>query len=479
MRSKHIFVIVLLMLTASKAQASWLSEITGIDIDLNRGTISLKPPNLGAIPQMIQNLPKDAGQVLLNPAAPVVATAIRFSRGQALNRGVKPIPPEVRQVLEPYFPPQILDTARWTTAGGISIDAALNNWFNQEGAIVYDDVIVFAHAQLTINNVELWAHELTHVLQYSQVGVETFAFHYSFNWNALESQARSNADRIVASINASQNGLARSWGYEGQPVTASQRPTWDAMNQAAQITLICNDPRGCETTLGSGVRVESPGAELKAKITCTLDNDIDEETVKPCTSYLGDSYKLIFSVASDFIDGDTSEDEFNGYLVSTDDERIYACNKLKAIGNDKEAGKKFSDRCIIKARNDIMQIIELAKTEKVIKLNKSRDPNNGRVERVSIAVVKDSIDASGVDIDISREIIKAVEKVMSENLGSVDRPTLLSAIGIFKRFLKDMKGATQADINIGKDSKGRVYIIRGVVGKDHKIKVIFGVYYLV
>lgn len=63
------------------SEASWLSEITGIDIDLNRGTVSVKPPNLGAIPEMIQNLPKDVGQALLNPAAPALASAIRFSKG--------------------------------------------------------------------------------------------------------------------------------------------------------------------------------------------------------------------------------------------------------------------------------------------------------------------------------------------------------------------------------------------------------------
>lgn len=233
-RTTYLF---LLTLTASAStNASWLSEITGVHVDLNRGTISVTPPNLGAIPQMIQNLPKDVGQALLNPAAPVVATAIRFSRGQALNRGVQSIPASVRQELAPYFPPQILEKARWTTAGGMSIDGALKNWFDQEGAITYDEVIVFANVQLT-NDVELWAHELTHVLQYSQMGVETFAFQYTIDWDGLESQARSNASQIIASINSTSNGQARSWGYEGQPVAASNRMTWADVNQAAKTAI--------------------------------------------------------------------------------------------------------------------------------------------------------------------------------------------------------------------------------------------------
>ena len=225
----------------SHAQASWLSEITGIDIDLNRGRVAIKPPNLAAIPQMIQNLPKDVGQAMLNPASPVLATAIRFSRGQALNRGTQPIPSQVRQELAAYFPQQILDKVRWTTADGISIDGALKNWFNQEGAVTLDDVIVFSSGNLT-SNVELWAHELTHVLQYSQLGVETFAFQYSFNFDGMEAQARQNASRIASSINSSNNGQGQTWAFQGQMASTSSQVTWNQVNVAARQAI---DPVQC------------------------------------------------------------------------------------------------------------------------------------------------------------------------------------------------------------------------------------------
>ena len=218
-------------------RASWFGEISGLDFDFSRGRLSVKPPNLAAVPEMIRNLPKDVGQALLNPAGNALAAAIRFSRGQALNRGPQSIPPRVRQDLAPYFPPSTLDGARWTLKGnGITLDAILGNWFNQEGAVTLDEVIVFSSTQLA-NDVALWAHELTHVLQYSQLGVESFAFQYSFNFNQFEDQARSNATRIVASINASQSGQARTWGYEGEPATAATRPTWQAMNRAARQTI--------------------------------------------------------------------------------------------------------------------------------------------------------------------------------------------------------------------------------------------------
>ena len=237
MKRKFVGAVSLILVAAvGSAQASWVSKITGIKVDLNRGTISVTPPDINAIPGMIQNLPKDVGQALLNPAAPLLATAIRASRGQALNRGVNTIPQDVRLALAPYFSQAILDKVRWTTAGGISIDGALKNWFNQEGAVVFDEVIVFANQGLT-SNIELWAHEITHVLQYSQMGVETFAFQYSYDWNGIEGQATDNASQISRSIASSAQGANRTWSYEEQPSDLNQELTWASMNQAAKIAI--------------------------------------------------------------------------------------------------------------------------------------------------------------------------------------------------------------------------------------------------
>ena len=80
-----VLVACVLLGQVSAAEASWVSEITGVDVDLNRGTVSIKPPNLGAIPQALQNLPKDASQALLNPAAPALASA-RSSRASTRAR---------------------------------------------------------------------------------------------------------------------------------------------------------------------------------------------------------------------------------------------------------------------------------------------------------------------------------------------------------------------------------------------------------
>jgi Tfp pilus assembly protein FimT len=229
-------VVSLLILTPGLTHASWFSEITGIDVDLNRGSVQVKSPNLAAIPQMIQNLPKDIGQAMLNPAAPALATAIRFSRGQAINRGVQPIPANVKADLAPYFPAELLDKVRWTSAGGVSIDGALKNWLNQEGAVTLDDVVVFNGANVT-GDIELWAHELTHVLQYSQLGVETFAFQYTVNFDGMEAQARQNASQIASSIKARRAGKDMTWGFQGQMASAESQASWNKVNAAARQAI--------------------------------------------------------------------------------------------------------------------------------------------------------------------------------------------------------------------------------------------------
>ena len=70
-----------------------------------------------------------------------------------------------------------------------------------EGAITLGEVIAFSDG-MQAEDVEVWAHELTHVTQYEQLGIETFAFEYSNDFTVLEDQARENASRTMASIAA-------------------------------------------------------------------------------------------------------------------------------------------------------------------------------------------------------------------------------------------------------------------------------------
>jgi hypothetical protein len=164
------------------AQASWLSKITGVHINPSKGEFRVEAPQPDAIPEMLQNLPKDAAQFVLNPAGVALSEAIRWSRNQNIG-GAQPIPPAIRVQLSQFSPPQILDSARYRVKShGISLAVAINKV--QSGtAVTLDDLIVFPDDG-AVGDVELWAHELTRVVQYRNMGVESFANVYSLTGGA-------------------------------------------------------------------------------------------------------------------------------------------------------------------------------------------------------------------------------------------------------------------------------------------------------
>ena len=236
---KLLFFVAGIIFATCDAQASWLSDITGINIDVPNGTVSINAPRPQDIPEAIQHLPNDIGQALLNPAAPILATAIRVSRNHAFQNNPQPLPSNVKAALAPYFPQDLLEHTRWTTAnGGLSLSTVLGDWLRQEDAITLDDIIVFQSGS-DVSNIGLWAHELTHALQYRQMGVDSFAFTYSFQFAQLEQQARSNASMIVASL---QQGRNYNLQVADGALDSGSQMNWAALNQAAQQVI---DPRNC------------------------------------------------------------------------------------------------------------------------------------------------------------------------------------------------------------------------------------------
>jgi hypothetical protein len=141
-------------------------------------------------------------------AGSTLAEAIRFSRAQALKGRSRPLSDEMKQRYRPYFPEEMLEDVRWTLAGRrLGLGSVLAGWYLREGAVTLDDVIVFS-SRTAANHEALVAHELTHVLQYRQLGVTDFARLYASDWPLLEAQARRNAGRIVADIARRQSPAA-------------------------------------------------------------------------------------------------------------------------------------------------------------------------------------------------------------------------------------------------------------------------------
>jgi len=133
---------------------------------------------------------------------PALAQAIRFSRAQALTQTPKPIPDKIGAALAPYFSDDILERARWTTAGqDLGLGSILARWYYVEGAVTLQDVIVFSDAAVA-RNVWLWAHELAHMEQYRRLGTQGFAARYAADWRGLEAEANRRAFAITADIRA-------------------------------------------------------------------------------------------------------------------------------------------------------------------------------------------------------------------------------------------------------------------------------------
>lgn len=149
-------------------------------------------------------------------AAKALERAILASRASALSTGTEPVPPAIREQLEDYFPQDVLGDVRWAFPNSYLDLGSLVAWYKAEGgAVTLQDTIVFA-SRAGLESEYLWAHELTHVLQYEELGLEDFARIYATNPELLEKQARDNANRIVRDIRARRKAAAASEASESQ-----------------------------------------------------------------------------------------------------------------------------------------------------------------------------------------------------------------------------------------------------------------------
>lgn len=246
-----MIVIAAMALMPAKAHSSWLSEITGVDINVPAGTVNVQAPNPEAIPRMLENLPRDVGQALLNPAGAALATSIRHAAAQAMH-GSRSIPSSVRTVLAPFFPSSVLDGTTWNVydPNRITIDSAIDGLFCQNNAITLDTVVVFPD-EASAQDWDLWSHELVHALQYRNMGVEGFANVYSVNWESLEQEARSWQEQVRGRVESSWQTTAPppDWQsqrfFTGSPAATSSSLTSADFRSAAREYY---PPMSCVTT---------------------------------------------------------------------------------------------------------------------------------------------------------------------------------------------------------------------------------------
>lgn len=177
-----IFLALLLFCLNSSAIAEPASCPAGEKLICLNGCICL--PDLGQI--LGSGIPTEITQV----AGPALALWLSQSRAEAAISGTQPIPDAIREQLLRWYPPSVLDAALYKVGDNGELSAASAMMQNPDiGAVTLVDIIVFRTAEAAETNVALWAHELKHVQQYQEWGVNGFAQRYTQDFNAVEAPA--------------------------------------------------------------------------------------------------------------------------------------------------------------------------------------------------------------------------------------------------------------------------------------------------
>ncbi|MDD1966816.1 DUF4157 domain-containing protein [Pseudomonas putida] len=178
---RHLLALLLTCLTAS-AHADPTSCPTGEKLICLNGCFCL--PDIGQV--LGSGMPTDVTQI----AGPALALWLTQSRAEAASGLTQPIPEGIREKLLRWYPPSVLDAALYKVGDDGELSAARTMLQNPDiGAVTLIDIIVFRTAQDAENNVSLWAHELKHVQQYQEWGVNGFAQRYTQDFNEVEAPA--------------------------------------------------------------------------------------------------------------------------------------------------------------------------------------------------------------------------------------------------------------------------------------------------
>jgi hypothetical protein len=127
---------------------------------------------------------------------PTLADAIRSTRDRVYPHG-HPMPADIRRQLAPFFPRTVLERVRYATKWDPAEDILPSLFLSSDpkSAMTLGDVILFRDAQGVADPL-LWAHELTHVLQYRRLGISAFATRYLEQGWELEAEAMAKAEAI-------------------------------------------------------------------------------------------------------------------------------------------------------------------------------------------------------------------------------------------------------------------------------------------
>jgi hypothetical protein len=140
-------------------------------------------------------------------SGPTLEGAITASRNTAIN-GAMPMPPQIRQQLTGYASEDSMNQVRYKIGdNGFANLAHLLEQGGAAAAVTLIDVVVFRGPSEAADP-SIWAHELTHVDQYRQWGVHSFAVQYARNWRGVEDPAYAKGDGYQAWAGNNGNAVA-------------------------------------------------------------------------------------------------------------------------------------------------------------------------------------------------------------------------------------------------------------------------------
>jgi hypothetical protein len=132
-------------------------------------------------------------------ASEALAALIEDARRQAIADGVFPILPGIYRSLLGFFPADLLQKIRFAVGRTDTLDLpSLTFTYGDAIAMTLGEVIIFRSERDAKADTKLWAHEMTHVMQYQRWGIEGFADRYVRDSAAVEQEAIDNAKRFAA-----------------------------------------------------------------------------------------------------------------------------------------------------------------------------------------------------------------------------------------------------------------------------------------
>jgi hypothetical protein len=131
-------------------------------------------------------------------------------------RSAKPLPEPVRSKLAAGFPKQVLDRVRVALTGEEGTLPAIINFVQTRfgdavggtSAVTIDDIVAFSQIPEP-SELEFWAHEVEHTVQYRRLGgIDGFAAEYTRSYQRLEDEANRVAAEVAAAARKSESPVA-------------------------------------------------------------------------------------------------------------------------------------------------------------------------------------------------------------------------------------------------------------------------------